>query len=297
MEEHFGKCALCWNETVLELSHIVPKLVIRELKKTSVGAIRNTANPNGTVQDGEKHYMLCGDCEDLFNVYETEFAKAVFHPYVRGESDTFNYDEKLFYLLTSISWRSLYQDLLDFVPNHVVGIDALECLIESEKIMRDFLLHKRTDIGTIENHIFFFDQVISMEGTEHGISSAEARPNETMHRSVSSYTSCDEVGNTYFTITNMMGLVLITYYKLGPNERLVNTKVVNGIGTIAAKNQQMQSSACGEFSYMMQNATEAASSMSENQKQKVIERIKKVGEDIVNSAAYKDWVNDQNIKR
>ena len=101
MEEHFGKCALCWNETVLELSHIVPKLVIRELKKTSVGAIRNTANPNGTVQDGEKHYMLCGNCEDLFNVYETEFAKAVFHPYVRGESDTFNYDEKLFYLLTS----------------------------------------------------------------------------------------------------------------------------------------------------------------------------------------------------
>lgn len=297
MEEHFGKCALCWNETVLELSHIVPKLVIRELKKTSVGAIRNTANPNGTVQDGEKHYMLCGDCEDLFNVYETEFAKAVFHPYVRGESDTFNYDEKLFYLLTSISWRSLYQDLLDFVPNHVVGIDALECLIESEKIMRDFLLHKRNDIGTIENHIFFFDQVISMKGTEHGISSVEARPNETMHRSVSSYTSCDEVGKTYFTITNMMGLVLITYYKLGPNERHVNTKVVNGIGTIAAKNQQMQSSACGEFSYMMKNASEATSSMSEKQKQKAIERIKKVGEDIVNSSAYRDWVNDQNIKR
>ena len=74
-------------------------------------------------------------------------------------------------------------------------------------------------------------------------------------------------------------------------------KNINGIGTIAAKNQQMQSSACGEFSYMMQNATEAASSMSENQKQKAIERIKKVGEDIVNSAAYKDWVNDQNIKR
>ena len=48
---------------------------------------------------------------------------------------------------------------------------------------------------------------------------------------------------------------------------------------------------------MMQNATESASSMSENQKQKAIERIKKVGEDIVNSAAYKDWVNDQNIKR
>ena len=60
MGEHFGKCALCWNETVLELSHIVPKLVIRELKKTSVGAIRNTANPNGTVQDGEKITCFVG---------------------------------------------------------------------------------------------------------------------------------------------------------------------------------------------------------------------------------------------
>jgi hypothetical protein len=129
------------------------------------------------------------------------------------------------------------------------------------------------------------------------MSNPEVRPNETIHRSVSSYTSCDEVENTYFTITNMMGLVLITYYKMGPNEKLVNTKVVNGVGTIAAKNQQMQSSACGEFSYMMQSATEASSMMSENQKQKAIERIRKVGDDIVNSAAYKDWANDQNIKR
>lgn len=166
MQKKHGICALCGNEADLELSHIVPKMVVRELKKTSVGAIRNTANPNGTVQDGEKHHMLCGNCEDLFSVYETEFSKAVFHPYVRGEEAVFNYDDKLFYLLTSISWRSLYQDLLDFVSNHVVGIDALECLIESEKIMRDFLLHKRTDIGTIENHIFFFDQVVSVEGTE-----------------------------------------------------------------------------------------------------------------------------------
>lgn len=292
-----GTCALCRNEADLELSHIVPKLVVRELKKTSVGAIRNISNPNGTVQDGEKHYMLCGDCEDRFNPYETEFSKAIFHPYVRGEETVFNYDEKLFYLLTSISWRSLYQDLLDFVPNNVVGIDALECLIESEKIMRDFLLNKRTDIGTIENHIVFFNQVIGLSGSERGISTTEARPNETMHRSISSYTSCDEVGKTYFTITNMMGLVLITYYKMGLHEKHVNTKVINGVGTIAAKNQQIQSSACGEFSYMMKSAIQASGMMSETQKQKALERMQKVGEDIINSAAYKDWVNDRNINK
>ncbi|MFR8121942.1 MAG: hypothetical protein ACLU77_09320 [Waltera sp.] len=47
-------------------------------------------------------------------------------------------------------------DILDFVENSVVGIDALECLIESEKIMNEFLRGKRNDLGKIENHIFFF---------------------------------------------------------------------------------------------------------------------------------------------
>lgn len=95
----------------------------------------------------------------------------------------------------------------------------------------------------------------------------------------------------------MMGLVLITYYKMGQNEKHINTKVVNGVGTIEAKNQQMQSSACGEFSYMMQSTIQASNLMSENQKQKSIERIRKAGDNIVNSAAYKDWIDDQNINR
>ena len=50
-------------------------------------------------------------------------------------------------------------DILDFVENSVVGIDALECLIESEKIMNEFLRGKRNDLGKIENHIFFFDDI------------------------------------------------------------------------------------------------------------------------------------------
>lgn len=136
------------------MSHIIPKMAVRTLKKTSVGNIRNSENPNMVVQDSEKHYMLCGNCEDLFSEDETYFANLMFHPYLKGEKSKFDYDSRLFYFLTSVSWRSLYWDLLDFVENHVVGIDALECLIKSEKIMREFLLNKRTDIEYIENHIF-----------------------------------------------------------------------------------------------------------------------------------------------
>ena len=63
------------------------------------------------------------------------------------------------YFITSVSWRHLYLDLLDFVQNDVVGLDALECLIESEQLMRDYLLGKRAEIGNIEHHIFFFEDI------------------------------------------------------------------------------------------------------------------------------------------
>lgn len=297
MAKKHGICALCRKEADLELSHIVPKMVVRELKKTSVGQLRSTENPNGTVQDSEKHYMLCGECEDLFSEYETSFSKFMLHPYLRGEADTFSYDEKLFYFVTSVSWRSLYQDILDFVQNNVVGIDALECLISAEQIMRDYLLGKRTDIGNIENHIFFFDQVMSMSGFENGMSIEEARPNETIHRSISSYTVCYEELRTYVTFTNMMGIILLTFYSKGAEEQSSGTQIFNGAGTIVAKNQGLVSAVGNELSYLMQQAKEASENMSEAQKQKTIERLKKAGEDFLNSAAYKDWESDQNIKK
>lgn len=39
MAKQHGVCALCRKEADLELSHIVPKMVVRELKKTSVGQL------------------------------------------------------------------------------------------------------------------------------------------------------------------------------------------------------------------------------------------------------------------
>lgn len=49
LAKQHGVCALCRKEADLELSHIVPKMVVRELKKTSVGQLRSTENQNGTV--------------------------------------------------------------------------------------------------------------------------------------------------------------------------------------------------------------------------------------------------------
>ena len=259
-----------------------------------MGNIRNSENPNMVVQDSEKHYMLCGNCEDLFSEDETYFANLMFHPYLKGEKSKFDYDSRLFYFLTSVSWRSLYWDLLDFVENHVVGIDALECLIKSEKIMREFLLNKRTDIEYIENHIFFFDDIKEVVNDEV-LGIKNLKPHATFHRGIGSYTFCYESDGTYGTITNMMGIVILTFYSFGKNEKWINTRIKNGNGSIEAKNQEIRSVVGNEFAHMMRTAQKASDEMSEVQQNKVVERLQKAGETIKDSQVYKDWENDKRI--
>lgn len=291
---NFKKCALCNKETKLELSHIVPKMVMRTLKKTAVGNIRSTENPNVPIQDSEKHYMLCGECEDLFSEKETYFANHLFHPYLKKEKSKFDYDSRLFYFLTSVSWRSLYLDLIDFTQNHIVGIDALEHLVVCEKIMRDYLLNFRNEIGTIENHIFFFDEIREISGsTDMG----DLSPHATIHRGISSYTFCYEKDGTYGTITNMMGIILITLYKKGEQENWNRTKIINANGTIEAKDQHIISVIGNELNHILKTAQEASKSMSDKQKQKIINKLKTVGDKIEDYSVFKDWVSDHNINK
>lgn len=289
------KCALCDNETDLELSHVVPKMAVRQLKKTSPGAIRNTENPNVPVQDSEKHYMLCADCEDKFSELETHFARMVFHPYLKGETDTFSYDENLARFITSVNWRNTYLDILDYAENGVEDIEVMNCLIDGERIMKEYLLGERKDLGHIENHIFFFDEIESFRGkTKDEIQSL--KPHASIHRSITSYTfSCNSVA-TCGAITNMLGIVLITLFRKNPSDRWENTLVVNGNGVIVAKKQNVKSDVCHELIYIMERTKAAHESMSYTQQEKVTERLNKVGSEIKDFAVYKDWESDFNIE-
>ena len=114
------ECALCHNNSALELSHIIPKFVVRYLKNTSVGKLRSADNPNATIQDGEKHYLLCGECEDRFSECEKKFADNIFHPYFKQHQRSFTYDKWLHYFITSVSWRHLYLDLLRFLYKGII---------------------------------------------------------------------------------------------------------------------------------------------------------------------------------
>lgn len=287
------QCALCRQVKALELSHIVPKFVIRYLKKTSVGAIRNLENIDRVVQDGEKHYLLCGDCEDLFSTYETKFANSFFHPFMKDNQKEFHYDCETYYFLTSVSWRSLYLDILDFVANaEEVGIDTetLNCLIVREGQMRNFLLGKQSNVAGIEHHVFFFEDIKSITNDL-----IDTRPHTTIHRSIGSYTFFNKELKTYATVTNMMGIILFTLYSKGKQEHWVNTEIVNGSGSIKAENQIIESVCGNELIEMLNNAKCAASEISEKQRALINERAQTKIEDFKKSKTFEDLMKDFNL--
>ena len=75
-----GKCHLCHKTSDLQRSHVIPSFVIRWLKDTSPGFVRDSKNQNVRTQDGIKEYLLCVECEQLFSKWERDFANYIFYP-------------------------------------------------------------------------------------------------------------------------------------------------------------------------------------------------------------------------
>ena len=122
------------------------------------------------------------------------------------------------------------------------------------------------------------------------------RPHATFHRGIGSYTFCYENEKTYGTLTNMLGVILITLYHKGQREVWNNTEIVNGVGRIEAKNQQIQSVFGNELIHIMETAKKASEAMSVAQQKKVEDRINAAGQDVKNYSVFQDWMNDMDLK-
>lgn len=284
-----GQCALCRQNKELQLSHIVPHFVGRKLIKTAPSNIRITNEPNKVAQDIEKHFLLCHDCEELFSVKERWFSNTIFNPRQDNGETVFDYDENLTYFIISLSWRSLYLDLEEYACDPDFNKDILMILFRAEQTMRDYLLGKRQDIDTIENHIFFFDWIQSIQNLD-----ASQHPSVAMHRSISSYTAYN--GKTAFTVSNLMGILVVTFYSMDANESWVNTKIEVGNGTIEAKNQEMVSVVGQEIQHWMSQAEKAQQNLSETQRKKIQDKMQALGDDIKNYPIFQDWVDDASLK-
>lgn len=286
-----GKCALCQQEKELQLSHIIPKFVGNYLKSTAVGNIRNQEAPNRVIQDIEKHELLCHDCEELFSAAERYFANTIFYPYLRDKLTEFSYSDQLFYFITSLSWRSLYLDIINFVRGDDIRIDVLERMIEAEGKMRRYLLHESSDIGSIENHIFFYDVVTRVSNSNDSLK----EPNLLVHRALHSYSGYSE--NTIYTISNLMGIIIVTLYSKDSDEEWLNTQIWNSSGIIKAEKQNIRSRLGGEFQYWEESLEKSREKMTNATKEKIEKTIADIGEDIVQYAIYQDIVDDAKIIR
>jgi hypothetical protein len=294
-EEKIGTCALCNNENcILELSHIIPKFVFRRIVKKSVtGFMRNPFNPDERIQDGDKRYLLCGNCEDLFNVSETLFANKVFHLYKAGILKEFQYEEWLNLFISSVNWRNLYLDILAFKENKSISKERLDILIKSEEILRDYLLGKRNDISDIENHIFFFDDIKSTSDDKI----VNDEPHSFFRHSSFGYTLICNDYNGYYVISNISGILICTILKKATIEEWENTYVKIDSGIFKVQNQKIKSPVMGDIMEYMHESRSAQKKISKEQSDKIVNAIKKDPKKFINSEIYKNRLLDKNITK
>lgn len=293
-DHKIGTCALCKKENcALENSHIIPKFVFRRIiKKSATGFMRNPFDPNQRLQDGDKQYLLCGECEDLFNISETLFANKIFHKYKEGNLKEFEYEEWLDFFISSVNWRNLYLDLIGFKSDTSITKGILEFLICSEEVLRDYLLGRRKDISNIENHIFFFDDIESTTDKEI----ADAEPHSFFRHSSFGYTVICKDYDGYYIISNISGIIICTILKKSKIEEWENTFVKIDSGNFKVKNQKIKSPVMGDIMEHMKESRAAQHKINKEQSDKILNAIKKDPQKFIKSEMYKNNLLDKKLK-
>ena len=156
--------------------------------------------------------------EQSFTLFaHTNYRRIIFNPWQDHKQEQFSYDENLTYFIISLSWRSLYLDLEEFSCDPTFNREVLMIMLRAENIMRDYLLGKRQDISDVQNHIFFFDRIETASNYDF-----DKKPSVAMHRSITSYSAYN--GKTSFTISNLMGIMIVTFYSMDPEEEWIKTQ-------------------------------------------------------------------------
>ncbi len=265
------ECALCGETKDLRDSHIIPRFVIKWMKKTGATPfLRKAADPNSRFQDYHEE-LLCDDCEQIFSDFEREFAGNVFYPHVRGEKDEFEYGDWLYKFVLSISWRLLVSDLAAWQDYNQI---KKESIIDIEELWRNILLGK-TSISSdpSTHHILFLDELDLSKSDPKAPDNFEIY----MQRAVdgTSVSSTSEV-HVYFKFPKILFFSCI----LPPtSENLKNTEIREE-GTI--RQPQEIGPKWGDFLFDRIDKY-SDPSMSESEHEKVRERIKKNPEKFLES--------------
>lgn len=262
-------CALCKSDERLIESHIIPQFVFDRIKTDSpTGFLRGgISDVNLRKQDGDKPKMLCNDCEQRFSKVENKLAAKVFAPYHESGTTSFAYGPWLAYFISSVNWRTLHLDNIGFHSKKEWPDNVLRILDDAEKLLADFLLGKRPDIGDMENHILPMFQIT---GASPELDHIE--PNFLFRTSAFDFTFIVPGLDGFYVFANLAGVVIFTVIRKGRNDVWENTLVQLGDGFVGQLPVQHESPL---MSHIMEFLIECSKvKVSPAQKNRIIESLK-----------------------
>jgi len=114
---------------------------------------------NKRVQDGEKRYLLCADCEQRFSIWEKAFAEEVFNP-INQDVPLKSYGPWLLKFSVSLSWRDLMSLKRDGLLSHFSS-ELIEFSDKALAAWKEFLLDRQPHPGRYEQHILPFPGLVA----------------------------------------------------------------------------------------------------------------------------------------
>lgn len=268
----YGVCALCTKERELKLSHRIPKAIGAIIKKDSfTKRLRSVHDPDTPLQDLDKEYMLCGECEQRFSTRETLFIQKVLRPFRNKRNTKLEYDYWLYYFIVSLSWRSLYHDSLDekkFLENGFTK-KQFDKLKLTESRMREYLLGNSKGVLYIENHLIFLDECTDIKG--YGVI-----PYSRFCNAAFGYVFGNNTSGTLYVFHILAGILVITVIQKDSTDKYKNTYVKNGKGKFN-KEQNVKSKVIDSevLGYVPGQLEQARIKFSEKEKSKLLKKIEK----------------------
>lgn len=285
-----GVCALCDEKRELCNSHIIPAFVYKWLRKTSGGVhIRNAENPNKRVQDGYKIKLLCEGCEGLFNDWETEFSKKIFHPYNANTSIKLTYSEWYSKFCVSISWRIIQYYIVE--RNFLDGKDNefKQAINQALTVWKGFLKGDIQTPGIFEQHVLPLKaiQVAPTEDTPQNI-------NRFLLRNVELDFVVTDTKSLAMTYAKMGKFVLFGFV-LPPNEKWVGSRVSVNYGRFEPKKYVLPVSVMDFLFDRARKSQKIMDKISLAQQQKIDSNVENNLDNLIDSDLLKAMLEDAKL--
>lgn len=257
-------CKLCHNKSKLEQSHIIPQFLYKWLKETSAtGHLRFGRNINKRAQDGFKENLLCRNCEDLLNKWETDFANKIFYPLVNKKKGSFEYGLWFLKFVVSLSWRSLIYSKRTGLF-HFTDIQKQESDLALE-VWRKYLLGDIKHLGKYQQHVIPIDIV-----SNSSMLNLPTNINRYLLRSIDIDAIASE--SQALVYIKIPYFIFIGGIQFDPNQ-WINTKIKTNKGMMGNNKYTVPQSFGDYIIDKAKRVSEIQKKMSERQKSKVEELI------------------------